>query len=535
MNKNILITSALPYANGNLHLGHILEFIQTDIYVRFKREFENNCIYLSGTDAHGTPIMLKAANKSLSFDKLINNYLLSHKYDLNKFSISLDNYYTTNSYENELFARKFFRKLYEKNYILIKKINQFYDIKYNMFLPDRYVTGVCPECKSENQYGDMCEKCNYKYSSSDLLFPKSVLSNTEPCKRETEHFFFDLEQFTFFLNKWCFETITQKNILNKLKEWLDIGLKQWNISRDYPYFGFKIPGEYKKFFYVWLDAPIGYISNFLNLLLKKDLIYLFDFSKLKNFDIHHFIGKDIIYFHALFWPAILKGVNFKLFKDLHVHGFLTVNNLKMSKSTNTFIHAKSISYQVESDYLRFYLASKLGLNISDMDFNFLDFANKINSDLLGKLFNIFSRCSKIIINNYNNFLSSRLDDFVLFDEYLNIKNIINPFYLECEYNKVIFYILRYADKINLYLDNEKPWLLIKNKMTNSKAHDVCTTGINLFLILILNLKPIIPNLFDKIEFILGFKKLKLDTFLYPLLNSYIKTHGHIITRIKIDD
>jgi methionyl-tRNA synthetase len=314
-----------------------------------------------------------------------------------------------------------------------------------------------------------------------------------------------------------------------------MGLKDWDISRDYPYFGFKIPGEYKKFFYVWLDAPIGYMSSFLNFLLNDNLIYLFDFSKIKNFDMHHFIGKDIIYFHALFWPAVLKGTNCKLFKDLHVHGFLTINSAKMSKSTNTFIHAKSIASQVEIDFLRFYLASRLSLNVSDIDFNFLDFSNKINSDLVGKLFNIFSRCSKIIINNYNSCMADNLDNPFLFDEYLNIKNILYPFYYSCDYNKVVFYILKYADKINIYLDNEKPWILIKNSKTSSKAHNVCTTGINLFLILLLNLKPIIPNLLKKIEIILNLKDLSLDKFTFPILSSCIKPHKHIITRINIVD
>ncbi len=528
MSKKIFITSALPYANGDLHIGHMLEFIQTDIWVRYNKLIGNECIYISGIDSHGTPVMLKSNSEKVSFEKLINSYFLLHKIELNKFFISVDNYYTTHSYENELLSKKVYRRLYEKKLIFKQTINQFYDIKFNMFLPDRYVIGTCPKCNAENQYGDVCEKCNSKYDAIELLNPISTLSQDIPIKKSSLHYFFDLEKFSCFLKSNLVFNLSQKSVVNKLMEWVDCGLKAWDISRDYPYFGFKIPSEYKNFFYVWLDAPIGYLSFFLNFLLKDNLIYFNTFSMIKKFDMYHFIGKDIVYFHALFWPALLSGSNFKLFKDVFVHGFLTVNNLKMSKSSNTFINSKDVFSNVDADCLRFYFASKLNSNVIDIDFNFIDFVNKINSDLVGKFLNIISRCCKIIDINYNSFLSSNLDNPILFDEYIDIKKFIFKFYAIRDYSKVIFYVMKYTDKINLYLDSEKPWILIKSSKTFAKAHDVCTTAINLFLILLSILSPIIPNFSNHIKTILN---LDLNnSFDKPFLSVKISKYNHIIGR-----
>lgn len=527
MYKKIFITSALPYANGDLHIGHMLEFIQTDIWVRYNKLVGNHCIYISGIDSHGTPIMLKSNSEKVSFEKLINNYFLLHKFELDKFSISVNNYYTTHSYENELLSKKIYRRLCEKKLIFKKNINQLYDIKFDMFLPDRYVIGKCPECNAENQYGDVCEKCNFKYDAVDLLNPISILSRDVPVKKSSWHYFFDLKTFSSFLKSNVLLNISQKSISNKLMEWLDSGLKAWDISRDYPYFGFKIPGEYKKFFYVWLDAPIGYLSFFLNFLLKDNLIYFNTFSEIKKFDMYHFIGKDIIYFHALFWPALLSGSNFNLFKDIFVHGFLTVNSLKMSKSGNTFIKSKDVLSNIDSDCLRFYFASKLNSNVIDIDFNFGDFVNKINSDLIGKFFNIISRCYKIISSSYNSFLSLSLDNPNLFDEYIDIKRFILKFYETRDYSKVIFYIMKYTDKINLYLDDEKPWILIKSNKTYEKGHNVCTTAINLFFILLSILSPIIPNFFSHIEAAL---LLNLSYFEKPILGIELGKYSHILNR-----
>lgn len=527
MLKKIFITSALPYANGDLHLGHILEFIQTDIWVRYNKIVGHQCIYISGIDSHGTPIMLKSNFEKLSFEKLINSYFLLHKVELNKFSISIDNYYTTHSYENELLSKKIYRRLYEKKLIFKSEINQLYDTEFNMFLPDRYVIGTCPECKSEKQYGDICEKCNSKYDAIDLLNPISILSRATPIKKSSLHYFFDLKKFSWFLESNVLVNISQKSVVNKLMEWLNCGLKAWDISRDYPYFGFNIPSNYKKFFYVWLDAPIGYLSFFLNFLFKNNLIYFSTFSEIKKFDMYHFIGKDIIYFHTLFWPSLLYSSNFKLFNDIFVHGFLTVNSLKMSKSGNTFINSKDVLSNIDSECLRFYFASKLNSNVIDIDFNFSDFTNKINSDLVGKFLNIFSRCCKIINLNFNSFLSSSLDSPNLFDEYLEIKNIIFKYYELRDYSKVIFYIMKYADKINLYLDNEKPWILIKSTKTFIKAHNVCTTAINLFLVLLYFLSPVTPEIVKKIEFILNLKLINVDK---PVIGVKIGKYDHILNR-----
>lgn len=527
MSKKILITSALPYANGDLHIGHMLEFIQTDIWVRYNKFIGNECIYISGIDSHGTPIMLKSSSEKLSCEKLINNYFLLHKFELNKFLITVDNYYTTHSYENELLSRKVYRRIYEKGLVFKRYVNQFYDIKFDMFLPDRYVIGACPKCTAPSQYGDICEKCNSKYDAIDLVNPISVLSNDIPVKRNALHYFFDLGSFSSFLKDKLVVNLSQKSVVNKLMEWLNLGLKEWDISRDKPYFGFKIPSEYKRYFYVWLDAPIGYLSFFLNFLLKSSLIYFHTFYDIKQFNMYHFIGKDIVYFHALFWPALLYSVNFKLFSDVFVHGFLTIDGFKMSKSNNTFIKANSVNNKLDADCLRFYFASKLNSNVVDIDFNYSDFASKINSDLIGKFLNIISRCSKMITKNYDSFLSTNLDSPELFDEYLKIKNFLFNFYETRDYSKVIFYIMKYTDKINVYLDSEKPWVLLKSKRTFDKAHCVCTTAINLFFILLFMLKPIMPLLFDTINNSLN---LKCQSFDKPLLGIKIPSYSHIIVR-----
>jgi len=533
--KNIFVTSALPYANGDLHLGHILEFIQTDIWVRYNKLNGNNCIYISGIDAHGTPIMLKSESQKVIPERLINTYFLSHIYDLKKFNISFDNFYTTHSYENEILSRKIFKKLVEKKHIFIKNIYQLYDTEKKMFLPDRYVKGICPRCHTNDQYGDVCEKCCYRYDAIDLINPKSVISMVEPIKKESKHYFFDLSAFTLFLKSWCFTSLSQKQIINKLNDWFKVGLQDWDISRDYPYFGFKIPCEYNKFFYVWLDAPVGYCSSFLNYYVYNNKLFYNYFFKKNVYELYHFIGKDIMYFHTLFWPAILKGSNFSVPKDIFTHGFLTINGKKMSKSDATFVTAKQFSNKIDPEYFRFYLASKLTNTVVDIDFNFSDFVNKINSDLLGKFINIFSRCSKIIINHYDSMLSSKLTDKSLFYEYTGLFDKISLLYEERKYSEIIFYVMKYADKINLYIDREKPWFLLKNDKTFLRAQEVCTTAINLFLILLSYLKPIIPGLYNKIEHNIAFKNISWSKFRYPILKIKISEYSHIINRININE
>ncbi len=526
-NNYIFVTSALPYSNGYLHLGHILEFIQTDIWVRYKREVGFKCFYFSGIDAHGTPIMLKAQNEHISPETLINRYYLAYKKDLFNFNINCNSFYSTHSYENEMISKKFFLKLYEKKFIFIKEIYQFYDFNLNVFLPDRYVIGKCPKCFALNQYGDICSKCCASYNAFDLIDPLSKLSGVKPEKKQTKHFFFHLNKFNSFLKKWFNISLSQKQISNKLLEWFNSGLVSWDISRDFPYFGIKIPGEFNKFFYVWLDAPIGYISSIQNFFLKYN-INIFNYNV---FNLYHFIGKDIIYFHALFWPAILKGVDFILPKKILVHGFLTVNGFKMSKSNNTFILANDFIKQFNAEYLRFYLAYKLNNNIVDIDFNFLDFCNKINSNLISKFLNIISRTSKIIINNYNYMLSSKLNESNLFNDYLNLNKIIMIYYDTLNYSGIIRLIMKYSDKINIYIDNHKPWKLCKDSVTYRMGQEVCTTAINLFLILLMFLKPIMPKLVDNIQCMFVDFRFYGIVLKKPVLNIKIEKYKHVASRI----
>lgn len=533
--KNIFVTSALPYANGDLHLGHMLEFIQTDIWVRYNKLVGNNCIFVSGIDAHGTPIMLKSAINNISPECLVNKYFLSYKKDLMDFNVSCDNFYTTHSYENEILSRKFFKKLVEQKYIFIKDIYQFYDLEKKIFLPDRYVIGICPKCFSLNQYGDVCEKCCYRYDAVDLIDPISVLSNIQPIKKKTRHYFFDLLKFSLFLKSWCLNSLSQKQVINKLNEWFSQGLKQWDISRDYPYFGFKIPCDYNKYFYVWMDAPIGYLSSFLNFSVLKTGYFRDFFFKDKFYDLYHFIGKDIIYFHTLFWPSVLKGISYYLPKDVFVHGFLTINGKKMSKSIGTFITARQFLNELSSEYFRFYLATKLNNSVVDIDFNLEDFVNKVNSDLIGKFFNIFSRSAKIIINYYNSTLSSNLSDTALFYNYIKLYNEIVLLYDKRKYSDVVFYVMKYADVINAYIDREKPWYLLKNDKTYLRAQEVCTTAINLFLILLCYIKPIIPHLSSKINNIFDFEIFDLLKFNKPFLNKKIRFYTNVVTRININN
>lgn len=533
--KNVFVTSALPYANGDLHLGHMLEFVQADIWVRYHNLIGNSCIFISGVDAHGTPIMLRSNMNNILPEHLINKYFLSHKKDLDSFNISYDNFYTTHSYENEILSRKFFKKLVEKNCIFIKDINQLYDLEKKLFLPDRYVIGTCPKCYSLEQYGDVCEKCCYRYDAIDLINPISVLSKATPVKKHSKHYFFNLCKFSSFLKLWCFESLSQKQIINKLDDWFNHGLKDWDISRDDPYFGFKIPCEYNKFFYVWMDAPIGYLSSFLNFSVCGSKHFRNFFYKTKSYELYHFIGKDIMYFHALFWPAVLKGLNYNIPKDIFVHGFLTINGKKMSKSAGTFITARQFLNEFNTEYFRFYLASKLSNNVVDIDFNFEDFVSKINSDLIGKFFNIFSRCSKILVDKYNSTLSDTLSDNVLFHDYFQLFDKIILLYEERKYSDVIFYVMKYTDGINLYIDREKPWHLLKHSETSLRAQEVCTTGINLFLILLSYLSPVMPSLSGKIETILS---IKLSMFLkskQPLLRRKIKCYSHLVSRINLDN
>lgn len=534
MSEKFFLTSALPYSNGSLHMGHIMEFIQADIFFRYNKLVDNFSIYVSGDDCHGTPIMLRSINENLSINYLLNFYRLSHIEDLFNMRINLDCFYSTHSYENEFFSRRFFSFLRLNDFIFEDEVLQLYDNEKKIFLPDRYVKGTCPKCNSFDQYGDVCEKCSFKYDATDLINPISTLSGCTPIKAVSNHYFFNLEKFKSFLSIWI-RKISQKNVVNKLLEWFDSDLKSWNVSRDIPYFGFKIPCNYTKFFYVWLDAPIGYFSALYNYCLNNNLNFEVFFKSNSEYKLYHFIGKDIIYFHALFWPSFLYGCCLNVPADIFVHGFLTVNGKKMSKSAGTLFNVDDFLSFYESDYVRYYFASKLNDSIFDIDFKIEDFVEKINSELISKFINIGSRCINIICSNFDCKMSSDILDKNIFLEYLNFWPTIKDLYSKRYYSKVINYIMQYSDFINVYLDREKPWILLKNESTFLRANDVCTTALNLFVILLFYIKPVLPDLLDRFEYILNLNDISFDMIQKPITNWRIKKYTHVYKKVDICD
>ena len=501
IHRKLLVTSALPYANGSLHIGHLLEHIQADIWVRFQKMLGRNCIFISGEDAHGTPVMLAAQRHGISPEILVTQIAEEHKRDLAAFYVDFDNFYTTHSTENEALITLIYQRMKEKGDINSKVIQQAYDPEAKMFLPDRYVKGTCPCCKSPDQYGDNCEVCGSTYSPLDLIDPKSIISGTTPIAKESEHYFFQLSHYSDFLRDW----ITTNNhlaeeISNKLLEWFKEGLHDLDISRDAPYFGFKIPETENKFFYVWIDAPIGYMAVFKNLCMAKEKINFDEYwSPVTKTELYHFIGKDIINFHAIFWPAILKSANFRTPTAIFVHGYVTVKGKKMSKSRGTYISARHYLNYLDPEYLRYYFATKLSRRAEDIDFNFEDFVQKINSDLIGKLVNIASRCASFINKKFDNKLSSSSFRPELFKQFLDKGEEIADYYESRDYSRAMKCIMELADQANQMIDAEKPWLLIKNPDSIQQAHDVCSLGLNLFRILMLYLKPVLPITADKTE------------------------------------
>lgn len=532
MKDKFLITAALPYSNGYLHIGHIMEFIQADIFARYSKLINNNCVFISGDDCHGTPIMIKSIENKCTPNFLFNFYHIFHKRDLFNNNIDLTHFYLTHSYENEFFSRRFFILLKSNKFLFKKFMFQLYDEKKQMFLPDRYVKGTCPKCKSQDQSGDVCEVCSFNYDAIELLDPISSVSGTIPIKLSSNHYFFDLAIFENFLKSWV-NKLSQEFVFNKLNEWFLCGLKSWNISRDLPYFGFKIPGECFKFFYVWLDAPIGYLSSFYNYCIINNFDFTYLLSNKSNFKLYHFIGKDIIYFHFLFWPAILKACGFKLPEDIFVHGFLNINNKKMSKSKGTLLNIENFLSKYESDYIRYYFASKLTENIFDIDFKIEEFIDKINSDLISKFVNIGSRCINIINNNFNSCLSNNIFCKDLILEFLNFWPNIKNFYFSRSYSKLIVSIMKFVDVINIYIDREKPWLLLKDKNTFYRANDVCTLALNLFIIILFYIKPILPSLVYKFEYLLNIDELTYDSLKNNFFNINIKKYIHVCKKINV--
>tara|TARA_B100001123_G_scaffold363237_1_gene420834 strand:- start:2046 stop:3692 length:1647 start_codon:yes stop_codon:yes gene_type:complete len=529
--KKIIVTSALPYANGSIHLGHLVEYLQTDIWVRNQKMSGNNCIYICADDAHGTPIMLKAQELKITPEKLIEKIYKEHVNDFSDFQIEFDNYYTTHSDENKFFSELIYSKLYQNGDIISKTISQFYDAEANMFLPDRYVRGDCPKCGAKDQYGDSCEECGASYSSSEIKNPISTITQSIPITKKSEHQFFKLRSYEKFLKKWVSDKTLQKEIRNKLDEWLSEGLSDWDITRDAPYFGFEIPNTKDKYFYVWLDAPIGYIASYKNYCDKNNKEFDEDWSENSDTELYHFIGKDIAYFHALFWPAMLEGSGFKKPNAIFCHGFLTIDGEKMSKSRGTFFNARTYLNHLKPEYLRYYFASRLNNKIEDIDLSFDDFCSRVNSDLIGKIVNIGSRCAKFINTDFENKLSDKIKNQKLIDKTLGSLDQIVSNYESRNYATNIRLITSLADDINKYLDDEKPWIKIKNNDEKDSVQDICTDGLNLFRILIGYLKPILPELSSKVEDILQCATIRWDNINTLLLSNEIKKFVPIIARI----
>jgi len=533
--RTILVTTALPYANGALHLGHLVEHIQADIWVRFQKLCGHHCIFVCGDDAHGTPIMLSAQKQGVSPEQLIEAIHIERLADFNDFFIEFDNYHTTHSPENHELVTTIYERLYNRGDIKTETIEQAYDAEAAMFLPDRFVKGECPRCSAADQYGDNCEVCGATYSPLDLENPVSVISNTTPTRKKSEHFFFCLKNYEAQLKEWIEAGHLQSQVANKLMEWFKAGLQNWDISRDAPYFGFEIPNAPNKYFYVWLDAPVGYMASFKNLCAKRSDLNFDEFwQPNSNTELYHFVGKDIIYFHALFWPALLMSAGFRTPTSINAHGFLTINGLKMSKSRNTFITARDYLQQLNPEYLRYYYAAKLNGQVEDIDLNFVDFTQRINSDLVGKVVNIASRCANFINKYFSNRLSKELDKPDLYHEFVNSGEMIAAHYNACQFNRAVKEIMALADKVNQYIDFEKPWALAKQQNDNLKIQAVCSMGLNLFYLLIVYLQPILPKTAKSSADFLNIPELSWNNRSAPLLDHIINPFKPLLQRIEAE-
>ncbi len=543
--RRILVTSALPYANGPIHLGHLVEYIQTDIWVRFQKMRGHECLYVCADDAHGTPIMLKAEQEGLTPEALVARIGEEHRRDFARFGIGFDNYYSTHSSENRHFAELIYTRLRDAGHIERRTIQQAYDPVKSMFLPDRFIRGTCPRCGAADQYGDSCEVCGATYTPAELKNPVSAISGVPPVERESEHYFFKLADFEAWLRTWTRSGTLQPEVANKLDEWFEAGLADWDISRDAPYFGFEIPDAPGKYFYVWLDAPIGYMASFKNLCERHPELDFDDFwAPGSNAELHHFIGKDIVYFHTLFWPAMLHGAGFRVPTAVHAHGFLTVNGQKMSKSRGTFIRAETFARHIEPEYLRYYFAAKLNPQVEDIDLNLEDFAARINADLVGKLANIASRCAGFITKRFDGRLQRVLvgdedprrgDDHLdsLTFDLIQAADEIAACYEQREYARAVRRIMALADAVNVYVDQKKPWELAKDPDQAGHLHIVASIALNCFRLLVIYLKPVLPQLAEQAEGFLGIAPLTWDdaTHLLPARH-VIDTYRHLARRIE---
>ncbi len=497
--RKILITSALPYANGPTHLGHLLEYIQTDIWSRFQKLQGHEAYYVCADDAHGTPIMLNAQKQGITPEEMVKNVSIERQRDFADFNIKFDNYHSTHSQENKELSELIYNRLNDAGHIKKHTISQLFDPEKGIFLPDRFVTGTCPTCKSEDQNGDSCDACGATYSPTELINPRSVMSGAEPVLKDSEHYFFDLPAFEGMLKEWLHSGTIQQEMANKLDEWFADGLQQWDISRDAPYFGFEIPGAPGKYFYVWLDAPIGYMASFKNLCDKQSIDFDAFWQEGSDAELYHFIGKDIIYFHSLFWPAMLEGAKFRKPTNVFAHGFVTVNGAKMSKSKGTFIKARTYLDNLDPEFLRYYYAAKLNSGITDLDLNLEDFALRVNSDLVGKVVNIASRCAGFITKKFDGKLSDTVMEPQLLAEFQAATDTVAQYYENRDYSRAIREIMALADKANQFIDTAAPWVLIKDETKQEQAHQVCSLGLNLFRVLMTYLKPVLPGMAANVE------------------------------------
>ncbi|HEA3088316.1 TPA: methionine--tRNA ligase [Aeromonas salmonicida] len=531
--RTMLVTCALPYANGSIHLGHMLEHIQADIWVRYQRMRGHQVHFICADDAHGTPIMLKAQQMGITPEEMIAAVSKEHQTDFAGFNISFDNYHSTHSDENRELAELIYGRLKDGGFIKGRTITQLFDPEKSMFLPDRFVKGTCPKCKSPEQYGDNCDSCGATYSPTELIDPKSAVSGATPVMKDSEHFFFDLPQFETWLAGWVRGSgAIQEEMANKMQEWFESGLQQWDITRDAPYFGFEIPGAPGKYFYVWLDAPIGYMASFKNLCNKRGDIDFDSYWKADSeAELYHFIGKDIAYFHCLFWPSMLEGAGFRKPTKVNVHGYVTVNGAKMSKSKGTFIKASTYLNHLDPECLRYYYAAKLNSRIDDLDLNLDDFVARVNADVVNKLVNLASRNAGFIAKRFDGKLAATCAEPELYAEFANASASISEAYEAREFSRAIREIMALADKANRYVDEKAPWVLAKQEGADAELQAVCSVGINLFRVLMAYLKPVMPLLAERAEAFLG-ETLTWDGVALPLTNHQLTPFKALFSRIE---
>ncbi len=530
--RRILVTAALPYANGPIHLGHMLEYIQTDIWARFQRARGHEVWFAWADDAHGTPIMLQAEKESISPEQLIDRMHAEHLRDFEDFGLSHDNFSSTHTEANQGLVERIWQRLNERGAVRTRTIEQFYDPDRGMFLPDRFIRGNCPRCGAADQYGDSCEVCGATYDPTELVEPRSVISGARPVVRETEHFFVALEDFRDSLAAWVRSGALQDEVANKLEEWFGDRLRDWDVTRDSPYFGFPIPGNPDKYFYVWLDAPVGYLASFAEICQREGLDFEQWMAPDTETEMHHFIGKDIIYFHCLFWPAMLEGAGLRRPTAVHAHGFLTVNGAKMSKSRGTFIKARTWLDHLHPDPLRYYFAAKLGSGLADIDLNLDDFRARVNADLVGKLVNIASRSAGFIHRLGQGRLGPALPDQALYERFINEHQAILAEFESRNYHQAIRRIMALADEANRYIDEHKPWVLAREAGPEEEVIAICTQGLNLFRIMMTWLAPVIPATAAAAGRFLDVALDRFDDIDRPLLDHPIRPFEPLLTRVE---